>query len=69
MYKRSEKGDWQVKRNCCTSGMCIVCKGSKIRPIPIIHGNNYSEAYARYVASGWQSYAAEAEKMENDNEA
>ena len=62
---KSEKGNWKVVRNCCTSGYCVDCKGIGIgtRPRRIVHADNYSEAYAKWVASNWQSYAAKAEPM------
>jgi hypothetical protein len=55
-----EKGNWKVIRNCCTSGMCITCKGHKERPIRFTQAEGYSQVYAEYVASNWQSYHAEA---------
>lgn len=58
-----EKGDWQVVRNCCTSGSCIKCRGLAKRPNRIVHADGYSERYAKFVASNWHSYKAEAEKM------
>lgn len=58
-----QKGNWQVIRNCCTSGMCITCKGKKDRPIKIVQADGYSEKYAKFVAYNWQSYKAEATSM------
>lgn len=58
-----EKGDWQVRRNCCTSGTCAHCNGARIRPLQTIQAAGYSEAYAKFVAKNWQSYKAVAEPM------
>lgn len=58
-------GNWQVTRNCCTSGNCFFChgalsgKGCK----RVVQANNYSQAYATYVAGHWSSYKAVAERM------
>ena len=53
-----EKGNWQVVRNCCTSGMCITCRGHKERPIRIVHAEGYSKRYAEWVADNWKTYKA-----------
>jgi hypothetical protein len=58
-----ERGKWRVARNCCTSGMCIKCRGHKQRPIQIVQADGYSKRYAQWVASNWQSYKAAAEPM------
>lgn len=60
-----EKGDWQVSRNCCTSGNCFACQGATTGKgcIRVVHANNYSERYARYVAANWSDYYATAEPM------
>jgi hypothetical protein len=62
---KSEKGNWQVVRNCCTSGMCLNCRTEKTRPARVVHASGYSEEYARYVAGNWRSYGAKAEPMSN----
>ena len=59
-----EKGNWRVVRNCCTSGLCIICKGRRQRPTRIVQADGYSKRYAQWVASNWQSYKAIAEHGE-----
>lgn len=60
---KQEAGDWQVIRDCCTSGLCIECAKSKDRPKRIVHADGYSEAYAVYVAERWKAYRARVERM------
>lgn len=62
-----ERGEWLVERNCCTSGLCVDCHGgpdrlklSGKRPTRVVQGSGYSEAYAKFVASNWSAYKAEA---------
>jgi hypothetical protein len=57
---KSEKGTWAVTRTCCISGSCMTCRGSKTRPVRIIQGAGYSEAYAKFIAENWSSYQAKA---------
>lgn len=58
-------GEWQVSRNCCTSGNCFKCQGATTGKgsVRVIQGDNYSEAYAKYVAAHWGEYKATVEKM------
>ena len=64
---KHETGLWQVTRNCCRSGMCFRCQGAPTRPLRIVQGDRYSEAYAKHVARNWSecasAYAATAERM------
>lgn len=63
----NHNGNWMVVRNCCTSGNCVSCQGRKTGKgsIRIIHGDKYSEQYAKFVAGQWLDYKAEAVPMAN----
>lgn len=61
-----EKGNWQVVRDCCTSGLCVGCHqrpANQPRPARMVHADGYSQAYAEYVAAHWSAYNAVAEPM------
>lgn len=62
------KGNWRVVRYCCRSGNCAVCRGVTPfgTPLRVTQGENYSEAYATYVAVKWGSYYAAVELMPVD---
>jgi hypothetical protein len=59
-----EKGKWRVVRNCCQSGNCFECRelGVGKRKI-VVHTDDVSEHWAKYVAANWERYGAKAEKM------
>lgn len=63
---KREKGNWQVRRNCCTSGYCHECHehGTLGKPQPrVVQADGYSQDYATWVAGNWCDYKAQAEPM------
>lgn len=58
--------DWEVTRNCCPSGMCLVCRGHNPRPIRIVHATCVSREYADQCAANWtrDGYAAKAQRID-----
>lgn len=61
-----ERGNWQVRRNCCRTGYCFECHelGTLGKPQPrTIQADGYSEEYAKWVAANWRDYQAIAEPM------
>ncbi len=57
--------NWQVMRNCCTSGNCIDCIG-KTRPgvpVRIMQADFLTKDQAEKIAANWSSYKAVAEPM------
>jgi len=56
--------NWQVTRNCCTSGQCVEChqRGTP-RPARIVHAANVTKAYADQCVVGWAAYKAVAAPM------
>lgn len=65
---KHERGNWQVLRNCCRSGNCVVCHNVTPlgTPTRVVQANGYSQAYAEFVADMWSDYGAVAGPMEPD---
>jgi hypothetical protein len=63
---KHENGNWQVVRDCCTSGNCLTCHGATTGKgsVRVTQGTAYSEAYAKFVAGNWSSYKAVAQEMQ-----
>jgi len=62
---KHETGNFQVTRRCCTSGNCFTCLGTRsgTGSVRVVHADNYSRAYAEYVAGKWGAYDAKVEPM------
>lgn len=61
------KGNWQVTRNCCTSGNCIECHGKTPvgTPMRVVQMDNIDEPSAKMVAKNWAAYDAVAVPMKS----
>ena len=59
------RGNYQVTRMCCTSGMCISCRavGDLAKRKRMVHTYGVSKAWAQFVAGNWQAYGAKVEQM------
>jgi len=67
---RWSKGNYQVTRFCCTSGLCSECHargnhGDKTKRKRIVHTDNVSRVWAEHVCAGWQMYSPRIEHMRN----
>lgn len=65
---KHERGEWQVVRWCCTSGLCSECHGrgnhgDLLKRARVVQLNGVSEGYATAVAANWRNYGATAEAM------
>lgn len=62
---KDEVKNWQVTRFCCTSGMCLQCRGLGVleRRKRIIHADNVTKEIALKMEAGWPSYGAKASEM------
>jgi hypothetical protein len=60
----NETKDWQVTRNCCTSGQCVEChqRGTP-RPARIVHADRLTKAAAQAMVVGWRAYDPQASQM------
>lgn len=57
--------NWQVDRNCCHSGNCIVCMGRTPigTPVRVVHMTQLTKADAKQIADRYRDLQASAKPM------